>query len=171
MVSFHQWKNIPFEYHDKKDNVMKKSKRWEKVEKSETAYIVMNLFKTDFNLYMKHVYRDQHQQDYFRDTKANLKEGELYLHVDWAENYNKKKQREIQSAYFGASQQEVSLHTGEHGFTLKLHFSKNYYHEIIFVMFLLQVWLTWLMMRSRPSALSLTVTNTVHLISWLILSL
>ena len=35
----------------------------------------------------------------------------MYLHFGWGENYVKKK-RVIQSAYYGASKEEVSIHTG-----------------------------------------------------------
>ena len=33
--------------------------------------------------------------------KANLKDNEMMLHVDFSENYHNKKQSKIQSAYFG----------------------------------------------------------------------
>ena len=41
------------------------------------------------------------QFKYYNDAKANLAKNEILIHVDYSESYEKKQQREIQSAYFG----------------------------------------------------------------------
>lgn len=44
--------------------------------------------------------------------KEKLTFNEAILHVDFSQNYNLKVNREIQSAGFGPSKRQVSIHTG-----------------------------------------------------------
>lgn len=41
-----------------------------------------------------------------------MKMNEVMVHVDFAENYDCKLNREIQSMHFGASKRQITLHTG-----------------------------------------------------------
>lgn len=43
--------------------------------------------------------------------KDNLKENEAIIHFDFSENYACKYSQEIQSAHFGGSKKQISLHT------------------------------------------------------------
>lgn len=52
-----------------------------------------------------------HQAQQFRHLKANLKENELVLHVDFSENYACKLNTEIQSFHFGGNWQQATNHT------------------------------------------------------------
>jgi len=62
--------------------------------------------------FLKHVYRIQHQYNYTKQLKENLKHNECLIHVDFSENYMCKFSSETQSVHFGASRQQASLHTG-----------------------------------------------------------
>lgn len=44
--------------------------------------------------------------------KNKLKENEILLHVDFSENYSCKYAKETQSVHFGASREQITLHTG-----------------------------------------------------------
>ena len=49
---------------------------------------------------------------HYRDLKSSLKENEVLLHIDLAENYLSKMSKEIQIMHFGASKSQITLHTG-----------------------------------------------------------
>jgi hypothetical protein len=48
---------------------------------------------------------------HYRDLKSSLKENEVLLHIDLAENYLSKMSKEIQIMHFGASKSQITLHT------------------------------------------------------------
>ena len=48
-----------------------------------------------------HVYNMSRQYSELKHLKANLKEDEIILSVDFSKNYDNKQHHEIQSAYFG----------------------------------------------------------------------
>ena len=50
-----------------------------------------------------HIHRKRIQVAVYNQSKANLKQGEAILYVDYSEFYKNKQQYEIQSAYFGQS--------------------------------------------------------------------
>ncbi|KAL2087166.1 hypothetical protein ACEWY4_018225 [Coilia grayii] len=60
----------------------------------------------------KHVYNIRHQYAAIRGLKETLREDELVLHVDLAENFQCKYSSEVQAVHFGDSHHQVSLHTG-----------------------------------------------------------
>ena len=60
----------------------------------------------------KHVFNIRHQFLSYRDVRKNLTECECLIHIDFAENYNCKYNKEIQSVHFGGSHKQVTLHTG-----------------------------------------------------------
>ena len=62
-----------------------------------------------------HIQHEQYRK--YNEIKANLKDKEMLLHVDFAENYHNKQQSGIQSAYFG--------HTGFSVFTACCYLKKN----------------------------------------------
>ena len=51
----------------------------------------------------EHIHRKRIQVESYNLQKAELKEGEALVHVDYSESYKNKQQNEIQSAYFGQS--------------------------------------------------------------------
>ena len=60
----------------------------------------------------KYLYNIKHQYQSIRKLKDKLTENDIILHVDFSENYACKYEAEIQSVNFGASQKQISLHTG-----------------------------------------------------------
>ena len=60
----------------------------------------------------RHFFNIGHQYKTLRFLRENLDEGEIMIHMDFSENYSCKYQKEIQSVHFGASQKQISLHTG-----------------------------------------------------------
>ncbi|VEN35312.1 unnamed protein product [Callosobruchus maculatus] len=68
-------------------------------------------FVNDLPKYMTHLLNRIHQYNTIDKLKKKLKDSEVLIHMDFSENYNCKYGREIQSAHFGASKPQISLHT------------------------------------------------------------
>ena len=64
------------------------------------------------NKYLTHVFRDWHQFGTLKKVRQNLSENELYIVMDFSQNYVCKYAREVQSHFYGASKTELTLHTG-----------------------------------------------------------
>ena len=69
------------------------------------------------NILKQHIYIQYEQYRKYNEIKANLKDKEMLLHVDFAENYHNKQRSGIQSAYFG--------HTGFSVFTACCYLKEN----------------------------------------------
>ena len=52
------------------------------------------------------------QFGFYKELKENLTEHDALIHIDFSENYFCKWDSEIQSAHYGASKKQLSLHTG-----------------------------------------------------------
>ena len=64
------------------------------------------------NKYCRHVFNITHQYRELSKLKENISENECILHIDFSENYACKIETEVQGMHFGASRNQVSLHTG-----------------------------------------------------------
>lgn len=73
---------------------------------------VLNIFKKDLCLFKKHVFNMHHQAAALKMLKEKPKEKNILFQVDFSQNYVAKFSTEIQSVHFGASQKQISLHTG-----------------------------------------------------------
>jgi hypothetical protein len=62
--------------------------------------------------YRKHFFNIKNQFNNYRTTRETLTSTECFIHIDIDENYVGKMSREIQSKHFGASQIQITLHTG-----------------------------------------------------------
>lgn len=62
--------------------------------------------------YKQHSFNIWNQLTHYREQKENLKQNEGFIHIDFAENYQTKLGKEIQSMHFGASHAQITLHTG-----------------------------------------------------------
>lgn len=62
--------------------------------------------------YCRHVYNIKHQYEQIKTLKEKITETECIVHVDFSENYGCKLNSEVQGMHFGASRNQVSLHTG-----------------------------------------------------------
>ena len=60
----------------------------------------------------KYFFNIKNQFNHYRTTRETLTSTECFIHIDFGENYVGKMSREIQSKRFGASQIQITLHTG-----------------------------------------------------------
>lgn len=67
---------------------------------------------SEMKLYSIHAYNIRHQYKQLKDLREQLKNNECVILVDFSENYATKYATEIQSMHFGASRNQVTLHTG-----------------------------------------------------------
>lgn len=72
---------------------------------------LLNAFKESIKSFLIHTRNIIHQYNSVDTIKKNLSSDEILIHIDFSENYNCKYGREIQSAHFGGSKPQVSLHT------------------------------------------------------------
>lgn len=56
-----------------------------------------------------HSFNIGNQLKHYRLTKENFQENEALLHIDFAENFQTKLSREIQSMHFGASHSQITI--------------------------------------------------------------
>ncbi|XP_064601012.1 uncharacterized protein LOC135467176 [Liolophura sinensis] len=77
---------------------------------SERLVDVVNLFQKQMKQFQRHLFNIRHQFASLRQLKENLKDNECIIQLDFAENYLCQYATEIQSAHFGASHQQVTLH-------------------------------------------------------------
>ena len=59
-----------------------------------------------------HLFNIKHQYKTLRLLRQELRHEEIIVHIDFSENYNCKYSKAIQSTHFGASQRQISIHTG-----------------------------------------------------------
>ena len=73
---------------------------------------MMDRFREHMQKFRKHIFNIRNQYSFWRQRTEDLKENECLVHIDFSENYVCKLSSEIQSMHFGASQVQVTLHTG-----------------------------------------------------------
>lgn len=83
----------------------------EKVEVKCTKIELVTIMKDSVPKYMRHIANMRHQYQALDSVKKEMKENDILIHCDFSENYNCKYATEIQSAHFGGSKPQVSLHT------------------------------------------------------------
>lgn len=110
MTSWRTWKTV-------KENreIAKEMKQVTMTVKTTSEGTVSDLIGECSSLllrYKKHAFNIHHQFAFSRKLQQNIKETECIIHVDFAENYIAKMESEIQSAHFGASKVQITLHTG-----------------------------------------------------------
>ena len=69
----------------------------------------MKTFETTF---LSHMFRNWHQVATLKTARSNLKEGEIYIVMDFSQDYTCKFGRKIQSLFYGALKSTLGLHTG-----------------------------------------------------------
>ena len=77
-----------------------------------TFFDVVNLCQEMLKRFCKHIFNIRNQYHYYRMMRNTLETDECLIHVDFSENYVCRFANEIQSAHFGASHQQATLHTG-----------------------------------------------------------
>lgn len=83
-----------------------------KIKKSCTTLQLVQTFINSCDAFLIHEMNIAHQFKAIKALKSKLSTKDLLINVDFSENYNCKYDREIQSVHFGASRQQISLHTG-----------------------------------------------------------
>lgn len=83
-----------------------------KVDVEGRAYDLKEKFQASLDRFKRHSFNISNQISVYNHLKNNLSEEECLIHVDFSENWKAKLHREIQSRHFGASQNQVTLHTG-----------------------------------------------------------
>ncbi|CAG2232244.1 unnamed protein product [Mytilus edulis] len=73
---------------------------------------LIDTFSSEMQRFKVHTFNITNQFNHYRKMKENLKENEVLIHIDFAENFLCKLSTEIQSMHFGASKQQITLHTG-----------------------------------------------------------
>jgi len=58
------------------------------------------------------MFRMIHQMSAVRLKRSHLADREVLLHIEFSENFTTKNLSEIQSAHFGSSLRQITLHTG-----------------------------------------------------------
>nr|CAI5853399.1 unnamed protein product [Callosobruchus analis] len=97
-----------------KVNIKEEEKYCQKTVKEVVESTVKQLvikFVNDLPKYMTHLLNRIHQYKTTDNVKKNFKNSEVLIQMDFSENYSCKYGREIQSAHFGASKPQISLHT------------------------------------------------------------
>lgn len=111
VVVWFQWDATSHQY--EKDGVQKTAKLTAKIPKRGTLIELKTLFSnTVTSILAPHVYNVRHQFKLYRHVKETIEMHEAVIHVDFSENYVCHNASEIQSAHFGASNRQVTLHTG-----------------------------------------------------------
>lgn len=72
---------------------------------------ILIIFQQNLNKFSMHVRNIIHQYNVLDNIKKNLATREILIHADFSENYNCKYNEEVQSAHFGGSKPQISLHT------------------------------------------------------------
>ena len=83
-----------------------------KQKQTASVKILKEQFDKSFRNHLAHKFNIKHQYSEMKKIKENLGEKEAAIVIDFSENYACKYMNEIQSFHFGASRNQVCLHTG-----------------------------------------------------------
>ena len=83
-----------------------------KVKVSGCAFDLVSSFEESLAKMKKHQFNITHQYEACKTIREEMSEDEAMLHIDFSENYVTKYADEPQSAHFGASHSQITLHTG-----------------------------------------------------------
>ena len=111
VVIWSQWTTVNQEY--EKDGKTKTTKVTKKLVKRGTLMELKGSFSDSVKTVLApHVYVIRHQFRTYRHLKQTLDVNEVVIHIDFSENYLCKHGAAVQSAHFGASNEQATLHTG-----------------------------------------------------------
>lgn len=119
---YHEWKTVTEERqkNEKKFNV----KVTKKIKIISTVAALKEALVKSLESFMAHKYRAFHQQRFSKRMKSSIQEDEVFLIIDFSENYQLKYSSETQSCHFGASNNQLTLHTGAYYINESLHDQK-----------------------------------------------
>lgn len=108
-ITYKEWKTKKEKFVVK--GVEKMCQKTVKEEIESTCGQLLFKLETSITKYMSHLRNIYHQYRCIDSIKANISEQDVFVHMDFSENYNCKYSQEVQSAHFGGSKPQVSLHT------------------------------------------------------------
>lgn len=114
-VSWKMWATKQFKYSKNTANhnsEIKITKRTVKEETTGSLETLKQTFCTQLRLLKKHHFNIMHQFKMYTNCKNKLTESEIVVHCDFSENYVCKFTEEVQAMHYGASKQQIYLHTG-----------------------------------------------------------
>lgn len=113
-VTWWQWECVDHEYVKKDGNESKtvKTKKTVKALKRTSITDLKRAFDSEIIKFKKHVFIMKHQHQQYRTIINNLRDNEAVIICDFSENYECKMKEEVQALHFGASKNQVCLHTG-----------------------------------------------------------
>jgi len=79
---------------------------------SGSIYDLMTEFEQQLQKFKAHYFNIQHQFGAYRQLRKDMKSNEALVHVDFPENYVAKLSSAVSINHYGASQHQISLHTG-----------------------------------------------------------
>ncbi|CAH2097033.1 unnamed protein product [Euphydryas editha] len=88
------------------------TKKTAKVLKKGSVATLIKSFENSIPAFKMHYYTWKHQQQKYRECINGLNQNEALILCDFSENYICKLVKEIQSMHFGASKQQMTIHTG-----------------------------------------------------------
>ncbi|XP_063634914.1 uncharacterized protein LOC134805569 [Cydia splendana] len=113
-VEWSQWERVDHIYQKNDGETTKemRTKKTAKVTKTGTLNDLKNQYEKDLVLFKKHHFNMIHQQAQYQKAITGLKQNEALIVCDFSENYDAKLANEVQSMHYGASNRQISLHTG-----------------------------------------------------------
>ncbi|CAB3256475.1 unnamed protein product [Arctia plantaginis] len=112
-VNWKEWSMQTHEYNDKANiNERKTTKKIMKSEKTGLLIDLVQAFTQEMFKFKKHAYNIHHQYIEHQRCIKNLDDNTVTIHIDFSENYATKLSTEIQAMHFGASRNQITLHTG-----------------------------------------------------------
>ncbi|KAK3102875.1 hypothetical protein FSP39_014573 [Pinctada imbricata] len=114
-VWWHTWKNRKVEKEKKNasgESIKKSVSITVKEKDCGTAKTLLEDTNVELQKTCRHVYNIRHQYGAIRSLREKVTGDEAIIHIDFSENFNCKYFEEIQSMHFGASQRQITLHTG-----------------------------------------------------------
>lgn len=108
-VKYEQWITKRVKIETKNGSKIKQNTCKEEI--TCTKHELVSKFTMLIGQYRQHVANIKHQYQVTSGIKKSLAEDEVFVHIDFSENYHCKYGEEVQSVHFGGSRKQVTLHT------------------------------------------------------------
>ena len=114
LCHWNQWKTVKEKREIKKGGKTEEKEVTMTVKATErgTCGDLCDLFHEQMSKFRIHFFNIRHQYKQYQKLRREMSVNEVLVHIDFAENYVAKLSSSIQSAHFGASQRQITLHTG-----------------------------------------------------------
>lgn len=110
---WYQWLTKKEDYEKEKDGKREKITVTKTVKQrceGRTMHLLEDFEKEMKDEVCKHLFNIQHQYTQLQCLHRSLKDDEVILHIDYAENWQCKYAKEVQQVHFGASHRQTTLH-------------------------------------------------------------